>query len=338
MLLTTYTYDQLNHLTQVAMPRNTSNGLVTQTRTFVYASTTYSTLTLPALWLTSATNPENGTVSYTYNVDGTLAGKTDANGNTETYTYDAYQRLTAIPDRQQTFAYDTCPASATGCVSAAGQLMQATFGSGTGTNELSFAYNYAYTPAGKVAGKTLQVQSANHVSEWQVQAYGALTASYTYDSQGALTSVAYPPSQTWPTGSLQTFTYALDAMERPTGMTDQTNHSWASGVTYNAANQPLYDGTATRTYNRLMQMTSITASGMSMTYNYSATGRHHRGNHHIRQHDPSVSQRESRGTFAELNHRTAGFAGGRDARANTTALRAIAARSHGKSGLARRQA
>jgi uncharacterized protein RhaS with RHS repeats len=40
MLLTTYTYDQLNHLTEAAIPRNTSSGMVTQTRTFVYASTT----------------------------------------------------------------------------------------------------------------------------------------------------------------------------------------------------------------------------------------------------------------------------------------------------------
>jgi len=50
----------------------------------------------------------SGTTSYTYNADGTLASKTDANGNTETYTYDAYQRLTVFPDRQQTFTYDTC--------------------------------------------------------------------------------------------------------------------------------------------------------------------------------------------------------------------------------------
>jgi hypothetical protein len=50
------------------MPRTTGYGLVTQTRTFVYASTTYSTLTLPAVWLTSATNPESGTVSYTVSV------------------------------------------------------------------------------------------------------------------------------------------------------------------------------------------------------------------------------------------------------------------------------
>jgi hypothetical protein len=30
-LLTTYTYDQFNHLTQVSMPRTTGYGLVTQT-------------------------------------------------------------------------------------------------------------------------------------------------------------------------------------------------------------------------------------------------------------------------------------------------------------------
>jgi YD repeat-containing protein len=71
MLLTSYTYDQLNHLTQVAMPRNTANNMKTQTRTFVYDPTTQR--------LTSATNPENGTVSYTYNADGTLASKKDAN-------------------------------------------------------------------------------------------------------------------------------------------------------------------------------------------------------------------------------------------------------------------
>jgi len=68
-----------------------------QTRTFVYAPATYSALVLLALCPTSATNPENGTVSYTYNADGTLASKKHSNGNTETYTYDTYGRLTGYP-------------------------------------------------------------------------------------------------------------------------------------------------------------------------------------------------------------------------------------------------
>ena len=82
-----------------------------------------------------------------------MATKLDANGNTESYTYDANQRLTAIPERQQTFTYDTCPANASGCVNAPGRLVQATFGSGIGVNALNFAYNYAYTPAGKVSAR-----------------------------------------------------------------------------------------------------------------------------------------------------------------------------------------
>ena len=173
MLLTSYTYDQLNHLTQVAMPRNTAKGMKTQTRTFVYDPTTQR--------LTSATNPENGTVSYTYNADSTLASKTDANGNTETYTYDAYQRLTGIPDRGQSFTYDTCPLGITVCANAPGQLMEAAFtsGSGLGANQLSLQYYYSYTPAGKVASKSLMLESANHLG-----ATGTLTATYGYDGLG----------------------------------------------------------------------------------------------------------------------------------------------------------
>ena len=148
--------------------------------------------------------------------------------------------------------------------------MEAIFASGVGTNELSFTYDYTYTPAGKVASKSLMVQSANHLGG-SVQASGTLTASYGYDGQGALVSQQYPISETWASGTSNTFTYTLDALERPTQMTDSSSKTWASGATYNAANQPLYDGTATRTYNNLLQMTSIVASGLNMTYNYSAT-------------------------------------------------------------------
>jgi len=59
-----------------------------------------------------------------------LASKTDANGNTETYTYDQYGRLTGIPDRQQAFTHDTCPPGDQFCTSTPGQLSTyACFGS-----------------------------------------------------------------------------------------------------------------------------------------------------------------------------------------------------------------
>ncbi len=111
---TTYTYNLLNKLTGVSMPR----GGVTQTRTFNYNLTTG--------WLTSATNPETGTVSYTYNADGSLASKTDAKNQPTTYTYDNYGRLTnsststssaawgqPIPDSSYTYYYDSNPLDST---------------------------------------------------------------------------------------------------------------------------------------------------------------------------------------------------------------------------------
>ncbi len=69
---TNYTYDMLNHLIKVSMPR----GSNTQTRSF-----NYITGTTVGIDLLSATNPENGTITYTYNSDHTLHTK-----NSLTYT------------------------------------------------------------------------------------------------------------------------------------------------------------------------------------------------------------------------------------------------------------
>jgi RHS repeat-associated protein len=264
-LLSSYLYDPLNHLTKVTMPRMVGGVLQTQTRTFVYDATTER--------LASASNPENGTVSYSYNGDGSLASKTDAKGNTETYTYDSYGRLTGIPDRQQTFTYDT---------NAPGMLVQASFASGVGPNQLSFQYQYSYTPAGKVADKTLYLQSANHAP-----ASASLTTSYAYDNEGALMSTSYPG------GPYPVLTYTRDALERPTALGGIV--PGVSGVTYNAANQitggmfPTGMGDSmkeTRTYNNLQQLTRIqqehwvsyctpNCTWLDMTYNY--TGGHNNG-------------------------------------------------------------
>jgi len=69
----------------------------------------------------------------------------------------------------------------------------------------------------------------------------------------------------WP---VQTFNYTLDAMGRPTSLADSWNDhrtptTYASGVTYNAANQTSFGG---RTYNSLLQLTQAG----NLSYNYSA--------------------------------------------------------------------
>lgn len=51
---------------------------------------------MPGADLLYTTNPENGTVTYTYNSDHTLASKVDANGCQTQYTYDNVKRVTQI--------------------------------------------------------------------------------------------------------------------------------------------------------------------------------------------------------------------------------------------------
>ncbi len=96
LVSTTYTYDILNHLIQVSMPR----GANTQTRTF-----TYNVGTTVGIDLLSATNPENGTITYTYNSDHTLHTKGGL-----AYSYDNYKRLTQVMSGStvlRTFMYDS---------------------------------------------------------------------------------------------------------------------------------------------------------------------------------------------------------------------------------------
>jgi YD repeat-containing protein len=62
------------------MSRTVAGSVIAQTRSWVYSPTT--------LLLTSKTTPESGSVTYTYNSDGTLATATDAKSQRRVYTYD----------------------------------------------------------------------------------------------------------------------------------------------------------------------------------------------------------------------------------------------------------
>src|SRR5690348_8691968 len=101
----------------VSMPRNGT----TQTRTFNYNPNS----TTVGIDLLSATKPENGTVTYTYNSDHTLATKVDANNNHFSYSYDYLKRLTSVSvggNVLRTYSYDSNPFDAGYSQSAAGRL------------------------------------------------------------------------------------------------------------------------------------------------------------------------------------------------------------------------
>lgn len=87
---TTYQYDALNNLTKVT--QNGSNSANARVRTFAYDSLSQ---------LTSASNPESGTILYAYDADGNVITKTAPLPNqtgsstvTTTSTYDQLNRLT----------------------------------------------------------------------------------------------------------------------------------------------------------------------------------------------------------------------------------------------------
>jgi YD repeat-containing protein len=89
---TDYTYDVLNNLLTVNQKGGSTNSANWRTRTFSYDGLSR---------LTSATNPESGTVTYVYDANGNLLSKTSPKPNqtstatvVATYTYDALNRLT----------------------------------------------------------------------------------------------------------------------------------------------------------------------------------------------------------------------------------------------------
>ena len=257
---TNYSYDILNHLTRVNMPRGTTPAQ--PDRTFNYTSGT----TVGA-FLLSATNPENGTVTYRYS-NNLLASKTDANGQAFTYDYDGYNRLWHIylnGTLFRQFYYDTNPLDGTfSGPYTAGRLVavkNAQFTPGS-SNPTQFIEMYSYTIAGQPNQKRLQVNltglSAN------------LDAAYSYDTEGKMKTVSYPNAG-------PTYRYAFDGMDRPTGLTDQTNYAAVSGVQYGGTNQPpdlltsmsFFGVTETRQYNTLRQLTNITVPGqINMTYTF----------------------------------------------------------------------
>jgi RHS repeat-associated protein len=286
---TNYTYNNANQLIQVSMAR----AHINQTRTFQWTGSD----------LTSTTNPENGTVTYTYDGAHHVTQRSDAKGQQTNYTYDINGRLTLTqhlvggtvdPTQTITYYYDSLPGNGyqapfqnlpSGCCSnTAGRLAAVQFvnsnpnvrQNGYDVNQLF--YVYSYSQAGRVTMQDLRLTGAGYASPLD------LYASYAWDNMGRMTSLSYPLS-----GPQVAMNY--DAMSNLSSETqapcqsqfqDGGCQTWGSSTplanaSYNFAGQltmlnyPGGFGQETRGYNSLMQLTSIASSKISMTYNFSAT-------------------------------------------------------------------
>jgi RHS repeat-associated protein len=168
---TYYSYDALDNL------RLVTQGA--QTRTFAYDSLSR---------LTSATNPESGTMTYAYDPNGNLIEKTDARGVRTTMTYDAHNRArskvyTGLTPAGTAAAnvtppvfyfyddYSTLPSGAPAWpgTPSKGRMTGVTYGTG------SEGTYYKYDAAGRIA--------TNH----QRQGTSNYATAYTYNRAGAVT-------------------------------------------------------------------------------------------------------------------------------------------------------
>ena len=206
---TSYSYSTLDNLTRVTQG--------SQTRTFAYDSLSR---------LTSATNPESGTIAYDNN--GNLTQRTDARSVVTTYTYDGLDRLTrrsysytgsetavSLETTRVDYAYDSCGGYAQG------RLCSVTAKKGSTTEVSRTAYN-RYDALGRVLESTQTTGGTSY------------TMAYAYDRAGNLTSQRYP--------SDRVVDYVYDGAGRIAGAKTGADGWYAGGTGTNAVDYEPHGG------------------------------------------------------------------------------------------------
>jgi RHS repeat-associated protein len=251
---TFYTYDVLGNLTVVRQGAQLQSGVYTggQTRSFTYSSLSR---------LSSATNPESGTLSYDYDPAGNLVRKTDARGVSAHFEYDGLSRVTrrwyngsgslaattnnspALPAGVGTsdevrYFYDSqgLPTGAPATFDrgyAVGRLVATTYGGGSSGTYVGF------DAVGKPLRSVQQIGGVNYT-----------VGSITYNLAGAMTSEAYP------SGHIVTTSYDPAGRESSVSGTlgDGATRAYSSGLSYSpsGALQQEQFGTDTPLYHKLL--------------------------------------------------------------------------------------
>ena len=263
-LVTRYSYDALDNLTCAVQKGTDTTAFTTcaaappawRPRSFVYDSLSR---------LTSATNPEAGTITYSYDLNNNLAsrttptpGQTGTAKTTHVYTYDVENReLTEThaynPDGTIKFAYDgstnltACgqnppTVTATNPIHRRSQMCGARSGS-----------SWSFDPMGRpILASTRQVGSVQKV----------LNSSFGYYSDGSLKSITYP--------SGNVLTYTVGGAGRPIAVADAQNNTFVSSATYapHGALAGMKSGSSgaivtTNYYNNRLQPTLLSAANGS---------------------------------------------------------------------------
>jgi RHS repeat-associated protein len=275
--VTLYQYDTLGNLTCAVQKGTDTTAFTTcaaAPTTWRPRSFTYDMLSR----LLNATNPESGTITYTYDNNGNVASKVSPKpnpGNTGTittnYAYDALNRLLdktyvgGITTTAAKYAYDggtlSCPGPSALAITSPTNLK----GHRTAMCSSSSASSWSYDPMGRPL-----VERINHTNS---NVNKTLTYSYNFD--GSLKTLTYP--------SGDVVTYTTSGAGRATNVSDASNNYVAPPSTapmYTAAGLlvGMKNGTAISTvngYNSRLQPVTLSAgitsaTLMSISYNFHA--------------------------------------------------------------------
>jgi RHS repeat-associated protein len=274
---TDYSYDSLNRLTAVSMPRPAiGGGTVTQQRTFTYDPATQR--------LSSAFNPESGTVNYYYQSNGFLANKVDAKDQKVAYSYDGFGRVSQINRHPvSTGAADVCQSVSLYYDELSlygphqynwGRLTTAAWGNPDPAvcPAGKLLEKYDYTVGGLVNTKRIVVQRKIDTEPFR-SGYIEWTALYDTNGDPRLGTEQYPNS-----GAV--FNYGADGMARPLTVYGPFSTQFYKDAVYGPGDEltslsVLNSGTSywteARTYNKRFQMTKQTVAGvMDLEYTYPA--------------------------------------------------------------------
>jgi YD repeat-containing protein len=250
VFVTQYTYDTLGNLTQITQK---GDPAVTPSSQWRIRNFAYNSLSQ----LLTATNPESGTITYSYDLDGNLLQKTSPAPNqtgtatqTISYCYDALHRVIG-----KAYGAFSCPLTS--------PVVSYTYDAGAGgvghltslTDQAGSAH-YAYDLMGHLTAenRTISGQSKN--------------LSYGYDQAGFLTSMIYP--------SGATLSYTPDAAGHAVSAIDTaSNIRYVTGASYGpdgsitgfvSGNSASFAGiTNTFSYNKRLQPVTMSAASPAQT-------------------------------------------------------------------------
>lgn len=275
---TTYTYNGFGEPTSITEPKTINGKAITRTLTYD-ANGNLLTTSAPLMDSTGAVTATATTTNHYADPahPGDITSVTDPNNNTTTYTYDSFGDRTSTTDAsgdKTTFGYDTGRGLRTSMVSARGNA--------TGGTPSQFTTTYAYDPYGHLTSTKDPLWSSSapalHQTTWSYDPDGNLasstdgngnTTSYSYDAAEQRTSLTRPNGMVlrtdyWPDGTVKdqidgsgaTTAYAYDSLAHLSTLTDPLGRKTTYG----------FDGIG-------HLVSKVTQAGSSPTYGFDPDGR-----------------------------------------------------------------